>query len=64
MTFGASQLLKEHGGSRLRVAEAFILGEVDLYEDFVPELVDKITLEAARIRLDAMGMLNKANITR
>ena len=62
MTIGAANLL-EKCGSRLGVAEAFILGSIEINEEeFVPELVDKVTLEAARIRLEAMGLLNKNHI--
>jgi hypothetical protein len=64
MVFGNAQhLLNSYNGSRLAVEEAFILGRVSIgWEEFVPELIDSITLEAARIRLQAMGLLNKDNI--
>lgn len=63
MTVGADDLLQKHR-SRLGVAEAFILGKVEPYEQrFVCELVDKVTLETARIRLEAMGLLTGENLT-
>jgi hypothetical protein len=52
---GSENLLKKHG-SPLAIAEALIKGELDSYEQmFVSDVVDKILLEAARIRLEASG---------
>jgi len=61
-TIGGEDLLKKYG-SPLAVAEALILGK--LYSDeqrFASELVSILTLEAARIRLEAKGLLNEKNI--
>ncbi len=63
MSYNAKKLLKKYHGSRLAVAEVFILGEIKPDEEaYVSELVDMITLEAARIRLDATGWLTSADI--
>lgn len=62
MRIGASDLINDFGSS-LAVAEAFILGDIDGHDqDFVGDIVDKITLEAARIRLEALGLLNPERI--
>ena len=62
MTGGATDLVNKFR-SNLAVAEAFILGELDAYEqNFVSEVVDKVTLQAAEIRLRTLGKLNPANI--
>jgi hypothetical protein len=61
-SIGATDLLGKYS-SRLAVAEAFILGKIDNYEErFVSELVNSITLETAHIRLRAMGMLDEGHI--
>lgn len=61
MRIGARDLLNEYG-SALAVAEAYILGKIHGKDDFVTELVSLVTLEAARIRLQAKGLLTKENI--
>ena len=62
MRIGAGYLIEKFG-SNLAVAEAFILGELSAHEqDYVSEVVDKITLQAAEIRLRALGKLNPADI--
>jgi hypothetical protein len=51
MMIGSATLLEKYG-SRLKVAEAFIKGKINSYEEtFLWELVDKNMLEAARIRI-------------
>lgn len=62
MTIGAEELIQEFG-SPLGVAEAFILGKVKNYrQQHVSEVVSNVTLEAARIRLEALGLLTKESI--
>lgn len=62
MSGGAVMLLNQYI-TRLAVAEAFILGKIKSHEEeFIRELVSPITLEAARIRLEAKGLLNKENV--
>ena len=62
-TIGGEQILKEHNGSAIMVAEAFILGDIKSFEEPAAlDVIDKITLETARIRLEAKGLLNKKYI--
>jgi len=62
MTSGARDLVKKFG-SNLAVAEAFILGELNAYEQvFASEVVDGITLQVAKIRLKALGKLGPVDI--
>ncbi len=52
MRIGAADLLEKYG-SPLKVAEAFLKGEIHSYnQQFVTDLVDKITLDAAKWRLE------------
>lgn len=52
MTIGAERLLERYG-TRIAVAEAWLRGEnLSYLEEHVYELVDKITLEAARMRME------------
>ena len=52
VTIGAESLLNKFG-SRLAIAEALLLGLVLSHEQrFVGELVDKITMEAAKFRVE------------
>ena len=61
MRIGARNLLDEYG-SALAVAEAYILGKIPASkEDFILDIVSLVTLEAARIRLEARGLLSKKN---
>ncbi|MEK9156232.1 MAG: hypothetical protein AAB360_02915 [Patescibacteria group bacterium] len=60
MTIGAGELIDEYG-SQLGVAEALILGEIKGGR-FVDEVVTPIFLEAARIRLEALGKLAPEHI--
>lgn len=56
--------LRKQFGSRLNIAEALILGLISSSDqEYVYENVDRIILEAARIRLEAAGMLNPEHIT-
>lgn len=57
MSNGAKQLLEKYK-SRLAIAEALILGELPSYhQEEVHEVVSPLILEAARIRLQTMGLL-------
>jgi hypothetical protein len=52
-------------GSPLNVAEALILGKLRPNEEQIaPSVIDPIILEAARIRLEAMGLLNQLTLMR
>lgn len=60
---GAGSILSKYGFNRLAVAEALILGELETYElEQVHEIVEPIVLEAARIRLEALGRLTPEQI--
>ena len=62
-SIGAKMILKDHGGTPLSVAEAFILGELSSTElERVGEVVTSLMLEAARIRLTALGRLTPEHI--
>ena len=51
-TIGAERLLTDYGSS-LQVAEALLEGKLSSYEQrYVPEVVSKTDLEAARIRIE------------
>lgn len=55
---GENLTLSKHGGNQLGVAEALILGKLDYMGlRFAPDIVSPIVLEAARIRLEALGKL-------
>jgi len=63
LTNGAADLLKKYKGSRLLVAEALILGNLETFDlQFVEEVVSKLMLETARIRLEATGRLTPEHI--
>jgi len=52
MTIGEEDLLKKHG-TRLKVAEAFLKGEISSFEEpYAIRLISKTTLEAAKMRID------------
>ena len=52
MMIGSRDLLKKYG-TRLKVAEALLLGNITSYEEeFLLELVNPVILEAAKIRLE------------
>lgn len=62
-SIGAVDLSRRFNGSALAVAEALLLNELRTWEiDQVGEVVSPLVLEAARIRLEAMGKLNPAHI--
>jgi hypothetical protein len=62
-SIGGDMLLEEFKGSALAVAEALLLGKLESYEiDRVNEVVSPLVLQAAKIRLEAMGKLNAENI--
>ena len=55
-------LLRKYG-SRVRLAEAWILGDIaSRDEDAICSVVDSLTLEVARIRLKAAGLLTPEHI--
>ncbi len=59
MRIGAGDLLKKYG-SRMGVAEALIMGKIFPHEEpFIDELVNIVILQAAKIRLEAKGELEK-----
>ncbi len=61
-SIGGDELIKEFG-SILGVAEALILGEIVSYRiECVPGIVGPVILEAARIRLQALGKLTPEHI--
>lgn len=52
MNIGAERVLRKYG-TRLKVAEAFLKGQLNSFdESFLDWLVDDVTLEAARIRIE------------
>ena len=57
MTIGAERILNTFG-SRVAIAEALILGGITSSdEEYALQLVDRVTIEIARIRLEAKGIL-------
>lgn len=63
MSGGARVLLDEYHNSHLAIAEDLILGNIKKNQEwFAFELMSTVILEAARIRLEAKGLLNKENV--
>lgn len=63
MSIGAEMLLKKYKGSSLAIAEALIMGNLEVDElDHVGGLVSQLMLQTAKIRLEGMGKLNPADI--
>jgi len=62
-TVGREELIRKHG-SRLEVAEALIMGKISSHEqEFIGEIVSPVILEAARIRLEANGLLTPEHVS-
>lgn len=58
MTCGGALLLEKYEGSPLRVAEAFLRGELRLIDEgHVGEIVDQVTMMAAIWRVEKSGYL-------
>lgn len=58
-SIGGQNLLDDFGGSPIVLAEAFLMGELKPNDEcYAVESICPIVLEAARIRLEAMGKFN------
>jgi hypothetical protein len=55
-------MLEKYCNSPLAVAEALILGEIKEKMEFIGDIVSPVILEAARIRLEALGKLAPEHI--